>query len=207
MDVWTYLRGLRRWWWLLLLFPAVAFAIAQFVLVPPAKWDVTWGAFVVFEGSPQHADGAQYTDFVVLDDMTHLLESDVLGDRVYASLPESVTSVYSREDVGEMFSTFRHARFVEITVSADDADVAATVAETTERVMPDAINHYLLPADFPRIPGDVEVMNPRTEPALQTQDRLVKVGGITLAGVFLGLGAAGLAEWLRMDYRVKYEAR
>lgn len=207
MDVWSYLKGLRRWWWLLLLFPAAAFLLAQFVLIPPARWDVSWGSFVVFEGSPQHADGAQYTDFVVLDDMTHLLESDVLGDRVYANLPESVTTSYSRADVGEMFSTFRHARYVEITVSADDPDVARTVAETTERIMPDAINHYLLPADFSRIPGEVETVNPPTEPELQTQDRLVKVGGITMAGVLLGLGVAGLAEWLRMDYRAKYSAR
>jgi hypothetical protein len=207
MDVWAYLRGLARWWWLLLLFPVASFLLAQFILVPPAKWDVSWGSVVVFEGNPQFTDGAQYTDFVVLDDMGHLLESDVLGDRVYANLPESVTGEYTREQVGEMFSAFRHARFVEITVSADDPDIARTVAETTERILPEAINNYLLPADFPRIPGDVETLNAMTEPKLQTQDRLIKVGGITLAGVFLGLGAVGIAEWLRLDYRAKYGAR
>lgn len=207
MDFWGYLRGLRHWWWLPLLVPVATFLLAQFILIPPAKWTVSWGSFVVFQGSPQHADGAQYTDFVVLDDMTHLLESGVLGDRVYANLPESATGEYSRQDVGEMFSTYRHARYVEITVSADDPDVARTVAETTERVLPEAINHYLLPSDFPRIPGEVETVDGLTEPELETQERLVKVGGITLAGLFIGLGAAGVAEWLRLDYRAKYDAR
>lgn len=204
MDVWSYLKGLRRWWWLLLLFPVVAFALAQFVLIPDAKWTVSWNSAIVFNGDPNTANGAIYLDYVVLDDMTHLLASDVLGDRVYANLPEDITNEYDRAEIGEMFSSYRHARFVEIMVSGNDPDVVQIVGETTREALPDAVNHYLTPPDFARIPAQISVTSLPSEPEQQTRDRLIQVGGITLAGAALGFGAAGIAEWMRMSYRAKY---
>jgi len=207
MDLWDYLKGLRRWWWLLLVLPAAAFAIAQFILIPPAKYAVSWESVVVFNGDPNLANNPAYLDSVILDDMERLLHSDVLGDRVYLELPEEITSRYSRQDVGKMYSSFRHGRFVELTVAADDAEVATVVAETTQATMPEAINLYLIPADFTRIPAHVSVTSLLSEPELQERDRLVKVGGITLAGAISGIAAAGVAEWLRLSYSAKYGAR
>lgn len=207
MDLWDYLKGLRRWWWLILVAPAIAFGIAQLLLFPAAKWEVRWESVIVFNGDPGIANASQYLDSVLLDDMGRLLESDVLGDLVYAELPGDITSRYSRSDVGEMYSAVRHARFVEFIVTADAADVATIVAETTQRTLPEAINLYLIPADFTRIPAHVSVTSLLTEPELQTRDRLIKVGGVTLAGVITGFAAAGVAEWLRMSYSAKYGAR
>ena len=102
MDLWTYLRGLKRWWWLVIVIPVAAFALAS-VVVPPAKWTVTWTSAIVMNGDPNAANRASVLEYVLLDDMTHLLHSDVLGDLVYLQLPDSITSDYSRSDVGEMF--------------------------------------------------------------------------------------------------------
>lgn len=207
MDLWDYLKGLRRWWWLLIAVPALAFAFAHLLIFPAAKWEVRWESVIVFNGDPNIANLSQYLDSVLLDDMGRLLESDVLGDLVYANLPEDVTSDYSRSDVGAMFSSVRRARFVEFIVTADDPDVATVVAETTQRTLPEAINLYLIPADFTRIPAHVSVTDMLTEPELQTRDRMIKVGGITLAGLITGFAAAGTAEWLRMSYSAKYGAK
>jgi len=207
MDLWDYVRGLRRWWWMLLVFPALAFALASFILIPPANWEIGWDAVIVFNGDPAVANNANTLDSVVLDDMALLLESEVLGDRVYLDLPEDVTSRYSRSEVGEMFSAARHGRFVEITVAADDPDVATVVAETTENALPEAINRYLIPPDFTRIPAHVSVTSMLTEPELQTRDRMIRIGGITIAGAVAGVAATGMAEWLRMSYSAKYGAR
>lgn len=207
MDLWTYLRGLRRWWWLLLIVPAAAFALASFVIVPPAKWEVRWTSTLVLDGDPNLANQSAFLDYVLLDDMTHLLQSGVLGDLIYRELPDTVTERYSRDDVGAMYDSFRHARFVEFAVAADDPDVAKLVAETTIAAMPDAINRYLLPPDFGRFPAYVRVTTMPTAPGLQTRERLIAVGGFSVAGVVLGGVSAGVAEWLRMSYREKYGAR
>jgi hypothetical protein len=207
MDLWDYLKGLRRWWWMLLLFPAIAFGLASFVLISPAKWEVSWTTAIVFNGDPVLANHALSLDSVVLDDMAQLLDEDVLGDRVYLALPEEITSRYSRDDVGAMFSSFRHGRFVEISVEGDDPDVVRAVAETTQATLPEAINMYLIPPDFYRIPAHVSVTSMLSEPELQTRDRMTGVAGITLAGAALGVVTSGVAEWLRMSYSAKYGAR
>lgn len=207
MDLWTYVKGLRRWWWLLLVMPAIAFALASFLIVPPAKWEVRWTSALALDGDPNLANQSAFLDYVLLDDMTHLLASGALGDIVYRELPETVTERYTRDDVGAMYDSFRHARFVEFTVAADDPDVATAVAATTIEAMPDAINRYLLPPDFDRFPAYVRVTTMPSEPELQTRERLIAVGGFTLAGFVVGAVGAGVAEWLRLSYREKYGAR
>lgn len=207
MDIWTYLKGLRRWWWLLLVVPAATFVLASFVILPPAKWEVRWTSALVLDGDPNLANQSAFLDYVLLDDMTHLLDSGALGDVVYREMPDTVKDRYSRDDVGAMYDSFRHARFVEFTVAADDPDVAKQVAETTIEEMPDAINQYLLPPDFSRFPAYVRVTTMPSEPKLQTRDRLIAVGGFTIAGVVVGAVSAGVAEWLRISYREKYGAR
>lgn len=207
MDLWTYLEGLRRWWWLLLVVPATVFALASFVIVPPATWEVRWTSTLVLDGDPNTANRSAFLDYILLDDMTHLLESGALGDIIYRELPDTITERYLRDEIGAMYDSFRHARFVEFTVAADDPDVAEQVAETTIAAMPDAINLYLLPPDFTRFPAYVRVTTMPTEPELQTRERLIAVGGFTMAGVVLGAVSAGVAEWLRISYREKYGVR
>jgi hypothetical protein len=192
---------------MLVVAPLIAFALASFVLIPPAKWSVTWTSAIVLDGDPNVANQSAFLDYILLDDLANLLGSDVLGDRVYLALPDEVTDRYSRQDVGEMFDSMRHARFVEITVAADDPEVAETVARVTRMVMPEAINLYLIPPDFTRIPAYVSVTTLPSEPELKTRDRMIAIGGMTLAGMIIGVTAAGVAEWMRLSYQEKYGSR
>lgn len=204
MDLWTYLKSFRRWWWVVVILPVVVFALSFLVLFPSAPWQTSWSTLVTFQGNPDKASSFNYIDFVVLDDMEHLLQSDVLGDRVYMQLPSDVTDRYTRDQIGAMFSSFRHARFVEIWVTGDDPDVVTTVAETTEAILPDAINQYLIPADDANYPGKVETMDAISEPVQLAKDRWLKIGVVTLASGAGALCLVGVAEWLRLSYRAKY---
>lgn len=207
MDLWTYLTALLRWWWLVVLVPAVAFGVAFFVLFPSAPWQASWNALITFEGNPAKSNSFNYVDFVVLDDMQHLLHSDVLGDQVYMQLPGDVTGKYSREQIGGMFSAYRNARFVEIRVTGDEPGVVEAVARTTEAILPEAVNDYLIPEDYPAIPGRVETMDAIGEPEHLTRDRWMKVGAVTAAGGIAALGLVWIAERLVTGYRAKYGAR
>lgn len=207
MDIWTYLKALLRLWWLVVLITVAAFVLAFFVFFPSAPWQVSWNTLITFEGNPAKASSFNYVDFIVLDDMEHLLASDVVGDQVYLNLPEEIASQYSREQIGAMYSTYRHARFVEINVTGMDPDVVQEVARTTERVLPEAVNEYLIPADNPDYPGKVETMDRITAPERLTNERLLKVGAVTSAGAAVSLCIVAAIEWLPTSYRLKYGAR
>lgn len=207
MDLWTYLRAVARWWWLVLLVPTLAFLLAFVVFFPSAPWQTTWTTLVAFDGNPQKASSFAYIDFIVLDDMEHLLKSDVLGDRVYLSLPEKITDRYTRDEIGDMYSSYRHARFVQIWVTGDDPEVLETVARTTESLMPEAVNEFLVPPDNANFPGMVETMNEITEPVQLTRKRFKDIGAVTAAGAAAAFCLVGVAEWLRLSYLAKYEAR
>jgi capsular polysaccharide biosynthesis protein len=207
MDLWTYMKALVRWWWVLLVVPLIAFSLAFFVLFSSAPWQTSWTTLVTFEGNPQKANSFNYIDFIVLDDMEHLLHSDVLGDQVYMKLPGEITERYTRGEIGEMYSSYRHARFVQIWVTGDDPSVLQTVAETTEDILPEAVNQYLVPPDNASYPGMVETMDEITAPTKLKKDRFLKIGAVTGAGGAAALCLVGAAEWLRLSYRSKYGAR
>jgi capsular polysaccharide biosynthesis protein len=207
MDLWTYLRALVRWWWLLLVVPLIAFALGFFVFFPSAPWQTSWTTLVTFEGHPQKANSFNYIDYIVLDDMEHLLHSDVLGDQIYMNLSAEITEQYTRDEIGEMFSSYRHARFVQIWVTGKDPAVLETVARTTEEILPDAVNQYLVPPDNADFPGMVETMEEITAPAKLTNDRFLKIGAVTAAGGAAALCLVGAAEWLSLSYRAKYGVR
>jgi len=202
-----YLRAVIRWWWMLIAVPLVAFLLGFFVFFPTAPWQSTWTTLITFDGNPAKANSVNYPDFIILDDMEHLIHSDVLGDLLYLQLPDDITSRYSREEVGEMFSTYRHARFVQTWVTGDDPEVVKTLATTMEAILPDAVNQYLIPADSTDYPGKVETMDHITEPARQTRDRWLGIGAVTAAGFVAGGCLVGAAEWMRLSYRAKYGAR
>jgi capsular polysaccharide biosynthesis protein len=207
MDLWSYLRALLRWWWLLVLVPLIAFVIAYFILFPAAPWQSTWKTVITFEGNPAKANSFEFVDFIVLDDLEHLLQSDVLGDQVYMQLPDEITSRYSREDIGHMYSSYRHARFVQIWVTGDEPEVVDAVARATEAVLPEAVNEYLIPPDNPDFPGMVETMDRLSEPVQLRMDRWQKIAAMTGVGVITALCLVGIVEWLSMSYRAKYGAR
>lgn len=207
MDVWTYLKSYRRWWWMLLVVPAIAFALSFFVFFPTTQYQASWTTFIGFNDNPARANSYVYVDFIVLDDIEHLIRSDVAGDVLYLRLPEEITSQYSREEVGAMFSSYRHARFVEIFVTGEDPEVVDTVAQTMESIMPELVNQYLVPPDLPNVPGVVETMN-ALEPADSLQrERWTNIAAVTGAGVAISLCLVGVAEWLRRSYRAKYGER
>ena len=207
MDLWTYLRALVRWWWMLIGVPIVAFVLAFFVLFPTAPWQSTWTTLMTFEGNPAKANSFVYADFIVLDDLERLIRTDVVGDLLYMRLPDEITSRYTRDDVGDMFRTYRHARYVQTWVTGDDPDVVKTLASTMEALLPEAVNEYLIPADSTAYPGKVETMDRITEPTRMTRDRWLRIGAVTGAGVIAGFCLVGAAEWLRMSYRAKYGAK
>lgn len=207
MDLWTYLRALGRWWWLLLATPLLAFLLSFFVLFPTAPWQSTWTTLITFEGNPAKANSFSYVDFIVLDDLERLIHTDVVGDLLYLRLPDDVTSRYSRDEVGQMFTTYRHARFVQTWVTGDDPEVVSALATTMEALLPEAVNEYLVPADSTAYPGQVKTMDRITEPARQSRDRWLGIGAVTGAGLVAGGCLVGVAEWMRMSYRAKYGAR
>lgn len=205
MDIWDWLKGLKRWWWMLLVIPMLAAGLS-WVLAPQPKYESTATILITFN-DPSLANSLAYVDFIVLDDMKHLLDTGVLGDVVYPKLPEAVRESLSREDFGATIESRRRARFVKITVSHSDQATVDAVMSTVLQELPDAVNHYLIPNDYRYGKGIISVVDQPAPAAINSEPRLRVVGSVTIASVLVALAATGVAEWLRMSYRAKYDAR
>lgn len=207
MDIWDYLTSLRRWWWIPIGLPIIAFALAWLVLFPTAPWQSSWTTLITFSPQPARANSDQYIDFILLDDMQLLLKTGAMGDLVYANLPEDVRSELTRSELGDMFSSYRHARFVEIFVTGDDPETVKQVAATTNEVMPEIVRDYLIPANNPDIPGTVDTLTPVSEPTQLTKERYVRIAAVTIGAFLIAMCIAGIAEWMRRLHVLKYGSR
>lgn len=205
MDIWDWFKSLRRWWWMIVVFPLIAAGIS-WVAAPEPKYESTWTVNIYFD-DPQLTNNPGYIDFVFLDDFTLLMDTGVLGDVMYLRLPEQTQEAVTRYEFGDMFSSKRHAHFVEITVTGDDPELVKQVATTLDENLTEVANLYLIPPDYRFGPANINVLDPIPEPTLNTRDRLVTVGSITTATLLASIAATGVAEWLRLSYRAKNSAK
>lgn len=202
MDFWDWLQGLKRWWWMLVLFPALAAGVT-WIAWPDPQYETSWSVNITF-ADPLLSDSPTYFDFVFLDDLDQLVKSSLLGDILYLRLPEDTRADLSRDEFGDMITSSRRAREVEITVRGDDPVQVSLVAETIDGNLEEVMNHYMVPADYTNGPGTITVLNPILEPSLNSRDRLYALVSLTAAAFLVALAATGVAEWLRMSYRAKY---
>lgn len=205
MDIWDWLRGLKRWWWLLIVMPVLAMGITWFAS-PKPQYESNWTLNIIFD-DPSAANNPNYVDFVVLDDLDLLLGTGVLGDVIYLKLPQDVQAQLSREEFGDMIHSRRHAHFVWVSVRGDDPEIVRSVTKTIDQELTDAVNFYLVPPAHRKGPATIQVLDPISEPALNTKPRVRATAAAGGAGVLVALAATGVAEWLRLSYRAKYGAR
>ncbi len=205
MDIWDWLRGLRRWWWMIVVFPAIAAGIT-WLAAPEPRYESSWTLNIYFD-EPSLTNSAGYVDFVLLDDFDLLMRTGVLGDVMYTRLPEDVRARLDRDEFGQMVHSSRKARFVEITVTGHDPDLIKAVATTINDNLTEVTNLYLVPPDYRYGPATVNVLDAVSEPVLNTRDRMVMVGAVTVATFLASIAATGVAEWLRLSYRAKYAER
>lgn len=205
MDIWDWIKGLRRWWWIPVVFPLIAGAIIWFT-APEPEYESTFTLNVVLD-DPAVANSPAYFDFILLDDMDLLLQTGVLGDLMYLKLPEETQASLTRQEFGEMFESNRRARFVEIIVSGDDPELVGLVANTINENIEELTNFYLIPPTYAKGPAIVNTLDPVSEPALNSDSRLVRTGSIVGAVFLVSLAATGVTEWLRLSYSAKNSAK
>ncbi len=205
MDIWDWIKGLRRWWWIAVVFPLIAGAITWFT-APEPKYESSFTLNVVLD-DPAVANSPAYFDFILLDDMDLLLRTGVLGDLMYLKLPEETQASLTRQEFGEMFESKRRARFVEITVSGDDPELVGLVANTIDANIEEVTNSYLIPPTYAKGPATVNTLDPVSEPTMNNEPRLLRTAIVTGAVFLVSIAATGVAEWLRLSYSAKNAAR
>lgn len=202
MDIWDWIKGLRRWWWMIIVFPVLAAGVSWFA-APEPEYETRWTVNVLF-GDPNFANSPTYFDFIFLDDFDLLVQSGVFGDILYLRSPEEVKTAITREEFGEMVSSSRKAHFVEIVVSGNDPEIIDSVADTIQANSEEVANQYLVPPTYNLGPAEINIVDERTEPAVNREPRLVVVGSVTVGVLLASIAATGVAEWMRMSYRAKY---
>lgn len=205
MDFWDWLKSLRRWWWIIVLFPLLAAGIS-WVAAPEPKYETTWTVNIYFD-DPALTNSPGYIDFVFLDDFHLLMQTGVLGDVMYLRLPEDTQARLTRDEFGQMVDSSRKAHFVEIVVSGDDPDIVRVVADTIDGNVTEIANHYLVPPTYRNGSATINTLDPITEPELNSRPMYTFIGAITGGTLLASVAATGVAEWLRLSYRAKYAER
>ena len=205
MDFWDWLKGLRTWWWMIIVFPLLAASIS-WIAAPEPQYESRWTVNIYFD-DPERANNPAYFDFIFLDDFHLLMQTGALGDMTYLRLPDDVQATLSRDAFGKMVDSSRKAHFVEITVSGDDPEIVTVVAETIVANAEEVANFYLVPPTYRGGSATVNLLDPISAPELNEQARLTTVGSVTVATLLVSIAATGVAEWLRRSYRAKYSAR
>jgi capsular polysaccharide biosynthesis protein len=200
MDLWSYVKAVRRWWWLALGIPAFAF-IAAFLLVP-APWQTEFRAMVVFPGHPDYSGSQGRVEAIILDDVAVLLGSGAFIRDVHATLPQEMRPSLTSSDISGMLSATRYSRAVTVTISGSSPEEIEAVAQGVESVLPGAINAYLVPPETD--PATVEIIDRVHEPEQQTTQRVLIIGIVTVVAGMVALCLIALIESLRLSYRAKY---
>lgn len=190
---------------MLLVLPLLAAGIS-WLAAPEPLYESRWTVNIYFD-DPMLTNNPAYIDFVLLDDLHLLMGTGVLGDVIYLRLPEDMQENLTRDQFGAMVDSSRKAHFVEIVISGDDPAMVSIVAEVMSDNLQEVTNHYLIPPTYRAGSATVNVLDPITEPAINTRPRNVFVGSITLGTFLASVAATGVAEWLRLSHRAKYGAR
>lgn len=205
MDIWDWLKGLRTWWWMIIVFPLLAASVA-WIATPDPQYESRWNVNIYFD-DPSRTNATSYFDFIFLDDYAQLIETGLFGDFIYLRLPQDVQQELSREAFGQMVSSSRRGSFVEIAVRGDDRVLVSVVADTIAANSEEIANQYLVPPTYSSGLATINILDPISEPELNNRSRLITVGAITVATGMVAIAATGVAEWLRLSYRAKNAAR
>lgn len=205
MDFWDWIKGLRTWWWIIVVFPLLA-ASVTWLVTPEPEYEARWTVNIYFD-EPTLTNSPAYIDFVFLDDLHLLMRTGALGDVMYLRLPEEVQAQLSRQEFGDMIDSSRKAHFVEIVISGDDPQNVVAVAETINENLEEVANSYLVPPAYRYGEATINVLDPVSDPVLNDRERLTTVGAVTVGTLLVSLAATGVAEWLRHSHSAKYAAR
>ncbi|HET8522910.1 MAG TPA: hypothetical protein VFL82_06740 [Thermomicrobiales bacterium] len=193
MDFLQFLRILGRWWWLVLGLPLAALiAGVWFTSNPP--YESTLRATVLIPGDTEIPGNSERPELMVLDDAPVLVGSNAFAAMVAKALPSVGGPNLSVTTVQAALSGERYSRVLTIHAKRDDAGEAKAIADAAAKILPDAVNQYLVAAGAQ--PATVRIIDPPSAPSPANANRwpilAVETLAVFIIAVVLALTANAL---------------
>jgi capsular polysaccharide biosynthesis protein len=193
MDFLRFLQILGRWWWLVVGLPLAALLIGVWLTSDP-PYQSTLRATVLIPGDTEIPGNAERPELMVLDDAPVLVESEAFAGMVAKALPSVGGPALSVATVQSALSGERYSRVLTIHATRDNATEAKAIAEAAAKILPDAVNTYLVAAGGDQ--ATVRVIDPPSAPAPADAHRWPILAVETLAAFIIGVVLALTANAL-----------
>jgi capsular polysaccharide biosynthesis protein len=193
MDFLRFLQILGRWWWLVLGLPLAALIVGVWLTSNP-PYESTLRATVLIPGDTEIPGNAERPELMVLDDAPVLVESEAFAAMVAKTLPDVGGPNLSVAAVQSALSGERYSRVLTIHAKRDNASEAKAIADAAAKMLPDAVNTYLVAAGGD--PATVRLIDPPSSPSPANVNRWPILAVETLAVFFVAVVLALTADAL-----------
>jgi capsular polysaccharide biosynthesis protein len=187
MTVVDFGRFIRRWWWLLIALPLVGL-IAGFVMTRNQPYVSDVKATVLIPFDTEDPGNSERPELMILDDSTAVVSSFAFAELVHAALPADLQGSLSVDDVKDSLAGSRYSRVLTVTSSNDSKATAEAIATAVARVLPAAVNMFMVADGAPQ--ATVRVIDPASD---ATQDRMGRLTRIVAQAAAAFVLAAVLA--------------
>ena len=136
-DLVDFLRGIRRYWWIAFLTPAIVLGILS-IRNLTADFQTSFSASVLLPGDTEMPGSSERPELMILDDIGPVVSSQAFAEMVAdaASMPV--------EDVDGHLEASRYSRIVTVTARDGDEVTSRRIAEGAAQVLPDAVNTLMV---------------------------------------------------------------
>lgn len=171
---------IRRRWWIVLLLPVVA-VLATYVFQRNEPYQSTVRATVLIPGDTEDPGNSERPELMVLDDLPPFIGSYAFATQVQAAMPESDLTI---EQVQSTLAGSRYSRVLTVAITSEDRNEVAQIASAVEKVIPEAINDYLIPTGGE--PATVKIIDPPTAPTRDRDGHWLQLLLTAALGVLIG---------------------
>jgi hypothetical protein len=180
---------MRRWWWLIVALPVLGVA-SGVLMTRDQPFESSFRATVLIPGDTEIPGSAERPELMVMDDAPELVASRAFAEMVHAALEPTFQTELTVDDVHAALSGQRYSRVLTVTAARQQANEAVAVSAAAARVLPDAINQYLV-ANSDMEPATVQVIDPPSAAAKCQMERWIRIAA-------QGAAATGLAVVLAL---------
>ncbi len=136
-DLRDFLRGIRRYWWIALLTPAIVLGILS-IRNLTADYQTSFRASVLLPGDTEIPGSSERPELMILDDIGPVVSSQAFAQMVAdaASMPV--------EDVHGHLDATRYSRIVTVTARDGNESTSRQIADGAAQALPGAVNTLMV---------------------------------------------------------------
>lgn len=162
----------RRWWWVLVLLPLIG-GVVGVMVTRNQPFSSTVRATVLLPGDTEDTGSAERPELMILDDVPAFIHSIAFAQLVHDQLIADGITSPGVTAIRDALSGSRYSRVVTITAKTGDAALTKRIADAAGRVLPDAVNQYLIADGAPA--ASVRIIDPASDPVQNRMGRISRV--------------------------------